>query len=69
MGIIERGCGRENDNARDAAECVISSRDRKSSSIIPVVYGRERCFNWFWKRREVGPVAAVFGYCRRSSAC
>ena len=27
-GIIERGCGRESDNTRGKAECVIISRDR-----------------------------------------
>ena len=26
-GIIERGCGRETDKARGAAECLIRSRD------------------------------------------
>ena len=40
------------DNARGAAECVIDSRDRKPRSIIPVVYERERCFNWFVARFE-----------------
>ena len=44
-GIIE---SRE----RGAAECVIDSRDRKPRSIIPVVYERERCFNWFVARFE-----------------
>ena len=39
-------------NARGAAECVIDSRDRKPRSIIPVVYERERCFNWFVARFE-----------------
>ena len=40
------------DSARGAAECVIDSRDRKPRSIIPVVYERERCFNWFVARFE-----------------
>ena len=40
------------DNARGAAECVIDSRDRKPRSILPVVYERERCFNWFVARFE-----------------
>ena len=44
-GIIERGL-------RSRAECVIDSRDRKPRSIIPVVYERERCFNWFVARFE-----------------
>ena len=35
------------DNARGVAECVNSSRDGKPTSIIPVVYKRNRCFNWF----------------------
>ena len=42
-GIIERGL---------RASCVIDSRDRKPRSIIPVVYERERCFNWFVARFE-----------------
>ena len=51
-GIIERGLRSRDDNARGAAECVIDSRDRKPRSIIPVVYERERCFNWFVARFE-----------------
>ena len=51
-GIIERGLRSRDDNARGAAECVIDSRDRKPRSIIPVVYKRERCFNWFVARFE-----------------
>ena len=51
-GIIERGLWSRDDNARGAAECVIDSRDRKPRSIIPVVYERERCFNWFVARFE-----------------
>ena len=46
-GIIERGCGREADKARGVAECLIRLRDHIPSSIISVVYERERCFNWF----------------------
>ena len=49
-GIIERGLRSRDDNARGAA--VIDSRDRKPRSIIPVVYKRERCFNWFVARFE-----------------
>ena len=46
-GIIERGCGREADKAREIAECLIRLRDHIPSSIISVVYKRGRCFNWF----------------------
>ena len=35
-----------------AAPCALSSLDRKPRSIIPVVYERERCFNWFVARFE-----------------
>ena len=56
-GIIERGLRSRDDNARGAAECVIDSRDRKPRSIIPVVYERERCFNWFVARFEPGKSA------------
>ena len=40
MGIVECGCGRENNNARGEAECVIISR----------VYEHKGCFNWLVAR-------------------
>ena len=34
MGIIECGCGRENDNAQGEAECIIISRDHNAFNNI-----------------------------------
>ena len=45
--LLNEVCNQENDNAQGVAECVISSQDRKLSSIMPVVYDCEQCSNWF----------------------
>ena len=41
-GIIECGCGREN----EAKQSALSFLETATGSIISVVYERKRCFNW-----------------------
>ena len=52
-GITEHSLRSRDDNAWGAAECVIDSWDCILSSIIPVVYEHERCFNWFVARFQL----------------
>ena len=51
-GVIERGLRSRESITHSAAPRALSSLDRKPRSIIPVVYERERCFNWFVARFE-----------------